>query len=310
MVKTEFSFPSADGKTAIHAVSWLPERPPWAVVQVAHGVAEHILRYEPLAQYLTQRGVAVAGHDHLGHGASVAPGAPALYFGPRGSWDLVVQDLERRRRLCQEAWPGTPHVLLGHSMGSFLARTHLIRFPGSYKGAILMGTGFLSGAQVAAGKAVAAWEVRARGADQPSPLLNRLAFGGYNRSFSPARTEFDWLSCSRKNVDAYLADPLCGGIPTAGLFQELFRGIAFIQSPGNLARMDPSTPVLFLSGAEDPAGDFGRGVRRAERRFRRCGVSQVDCRLYPGMRHEILNESSSGQVLEDIYRWLCRHLKK
>ena len=129
MVQNEFVFPSADGKTGIHAVDWVPETAPRGVLLVSHGVSEHILRYGPLASYLTERGFAVAGHDHLGHGTSVAAGAPRLYFGPKGSWDWVVQDLYARRELAGRRYPGLPVFLLGHSMGSFLTRTYLIRWP-------------------------------------------------------------------------------------------------------------------------------------------------------------------------------------
>ena len=151
MVRNEFTFPSADGRTGIHAVEWTPDMALRAVLVLSHGVSEHILRYEPLAAYLTERGFAVAGHDHLGHGLSVAAGAPRLYFGPRGSWDWAVQDLYARRELAGQRFPGLPVFLLGHSMGSFLARTYLIRYPGTVAGAILMGTGQMPPALVAAG---------------------------------------------------------------------------------------------------------------------------------------------------------------
>ena len=152
MVRNEFTFPSADGRTGIHAVEWTPDMAPRAVLVLSHGVSEHILRYEPLAAYLTEWGFAVAGHDHLGHGLSVAAGAPRLYFGPRGSWDWAVQDLYARRELAGQWFPGLPVFLLGHSMGSFLARTYLIRYPGTVAGAILMGTGQMPPALVAAGR--------------------------------------------------------------------------------------------------------------------------------------------------------------
>ena len=173
MVRNEFIFPSADGKTGIHAVDWAPETAPRAVLLVSHGVSEHILRYEPLASYLTARGFAVAGHDHLGHGSSVAAGAPRLYFGPRGSWDWVVEDLYARRELAGRRYPGLPVFLLGHSMGSFLARTYLIRYPGTVAGAILMGTGQMPPAVAAAARALAAKEARKVGDTRPSPLVNR-----------------------------------------------------------------------------------------------------------------------------------------
>ena len=173
MVRNEFTFPSADGRTGIHAVEWTPDMAPRAVLVLSHGVSEHILRYEPLAAYLTERGFAVAGHDHLGHGLSVAAGAPRLYFGPRGSWDWAVQDLYARRELAGQRFPGLPVFLLGHSMGSFLARTYLIRYPGTVAGAILMGTGQMPPALVAAGRVLATREARKVGDRQPHGI--RLA---------------------------------------------------------------------------------------------------------------------------------------
>ena len=217
MEKQEFSFLSADGKTSIHAAAWIPAVPVRAIVELSHGVSEHILRYEPLASYLTQRGFAVIGHDHLGHGSSVIPGAPRLYLGPPGSWETATRDLDTCRRLARERFGRLPLFLLGHSMGSFLARTYLIRYPGTVDGAILVGTGQMSPAVLAAGSTLARAECRRLGETQISPLVERLAFGPYNKPFSPARTPYDWLSLDPSNVDAYLADPLCGGIPTVGL---------------------------------------------------------------------------------------------
>lgn len=304
MVKTEFTFPSADGKTAIHAAEWTPEGAVRAVVLLSHGVAEHILRYEPLAAFLTERGFAVAGHDHLGHGSSVAEGAPRMYFGPSGSWDWVVQDLYTRRRLAGQRFPGVPCLLLGHSMGSFLARTYLIRFPGTVDGAILMGTGQMSPAILAGGRLTAWEEARRLGESAASPLVMQLAFGSYNRRFAPNRTAFDWLSVSRENVDAYVSDPLCGEDLSIGLFREMLRGLAYIETPANLRRMNANTPILFLSGAMDPVGACGKGVRRAYQSFQKAGCRHVEMKLYPRLRHEILNEECREQVFQDVARWL------
>ena len=263
MVRSEFTFLSADGRTPIHAVEWLPEGPVRAVLQISHGVAEYILRYEPFAAYLTERGFAVVGHDHLGHGASVAEGAPRLYFGPKGSWDWVVEDLYTRRCLAGKRFPGVPYFLLGHSMGSFLARTYLIRYPGTVDGAVIMGTGHMPSAVVTAGQLFVRREIRRVGETCPSDAVTKLSFGTYNRAFAPNRTAFDWISVSQANVDAYLSDPLCGENPSMGLFREMLSGIAFITRPGNIRKMNANTPVYFLSGSMDPVGEFGRGVRRA-----------------------------------------------
>lgn len=304
MVRNEFTFPSADGRTAVHAVDWLPEGRPRAVLQISHGVAEYILRYEPLAEYLTARGLAVAGHDHLGHGGSVAPGGTRLYFGPKGSWNWVVDDLYARYNLLKRQFPDVPLFLLGHSMGSFLARTYLIRYPGTVDGCIIMGTGQMSAALVAAGRAVAALERRRVGEDQTSPVVERLAFGAYNKRFAPNRTGFDWLSLNEENVDRYIADPLCGGNASIGLFREMLGGLRFIARPENLKKMNANTPVFFVSGAMDPVGDCGKGVRRAYHSFLRAGARDVSLQLYPELRHEILNEDCREDIFRDLYLWL------
>ena len=304
MVSHEFTYLSADGKTPIHAVEWLPEGTPTAVLQITHGVSEHILRYEDFAAYLTDRGFAVVGHDHLGHGGSQIPGKGPLYFGPKGSWDVVVQDLEVRRQLAREKFPGVPYFLLGHSMGSFVARTYLIRHHGTVDGAVIMGTGQMAPALVKGGILVANLEARRVGEDQPSPLVDKLAFGPYNKPFAPNRTAYDWLSAEEANVDFYISQPLCGGIPSTGLFREMLTGISYITDPKHVAKMEKNTPILFLSGAQDPVGDMGKGVRRAYESFLAAGMRDVSCKLYPGLRHEILNESCREEVYADIFNWL------
>ena len=305
MVRNEFTFFSADGKTPIHAVEWLPEGQARAVLQISHGVSEYILRYEPFAEYLTARGFAVAGHDHLGHGQSVAEGSARLYFGPRGSWNWVVDDIDQRRNLAKAKFPQVPYFLMGHSMGSFLARTYLIRYPGAVDAAVIMGTGQMSPAIIAGGKAVAAEEAHRVGEDQTSSLVDKLAFGAYNKRFAPNRTGFDWLSLNQDNVDRYMADPLCGGNATIGLFREMLGGLSFIAKPENLKRMNLNIPVLFISGEMDPVGDCGKGVKRAFESFRKAGVRDVSLKLYPELRHEILNETCRETVYEDIYQWLA-----
>ena len=304
MVRNEFTFPSADGKTAIHAAERLPGTAPRAVLVLSHGASEHILRYEPFAGFLTERGFAVCGHDHLGHGTSVAEGAPRLYFGPRGSWDDVVRDLYARRELAGKRFPGVPVFLLGHSMGSFLARTYLIRYPGTVAGAVLMGTGQMAPAVLAAARVLAAEEARRVGEDHASPLVTKLAFETYNRRFAPNRTAFDWLAANEESVDRYIADPLCGGRATLALFADLLEGIALVTDPRQIRKMNPALPVFFLSGDQDPVGNMGKGVDRACAAFRAAGLTQVTEKLYHGLRHEILNEKSSRFIYRDVLNWL------
>ncbi len=304
MLCNEFTFRSADGKTDIHAVEWLPAGEVKAVLQISHGVAEYILRYAPFARFMTDRGWAVVGHDHLGHGGSVGFDNTRLYLGGKGSWQYAVDDLYTRRQLAGERFPGVPCFLMGHSMGSFLARSYLICYPGTVDGAILMGTGQMSAAALSAGRAVAIAEGHRVGEQNPSALVDKLAFGSYNRAFSPNRTDYDWLSVNPENVDRYVADPLCGGTPSTGLFREMLGGMRFNQKKKNLARMNMSTPILFISGACDPVGNRGKGVRKAYESFRGAGVRSVELKLWPELRHELLNECCGGEVAEELCTWL------
>lgn len=192
-------------------------------------------------------------------------------------------------------------------MGSFLTRTYLIRYPGTVKGAILMGTGQNPDAMLVGGKALASVLARKAGRENASDVVEKLAFGAYNKAFAPNRTGYDWLSVSEENVDAYIADPLCGGMASTGLFLELLDGMAFIKKPANLRHMNMATPVLFISGDRDPVGGMGKGVRAAYDSFRRAGVRDAELKLYPGLRHEILNEDCRAQVYDDLWEWIERH---
>ncbi|MEA4941696.1 MAG: alpha/beta fold hydrolase [Oscillibacter sp.] len=308
MVKNEFTIPSCDKKTALHAVEWLPEGKTRAVLQISHGVSEYILRYGNFAEFLTERGVAVVGNDHLGHGQSVSRGAPRLYFGPAGSWNTVVDDIYALHSLESRKFFGLPYFLLGHSMGSFLVRTYLIRYPGTVDGAILMGTGQMSPALVAGGRVIAAAESRRVGEKISSPVIQKLAFETYNKAFAPNRTAFDWVSSDDAAADAYVADPYCGENPSVGLFREMLGGIAFITRQRNVERMNRNTPVLFVSGGEDPVGERGKGVQRAYQSFRRAGVRDLTVKLYPGARHEILNDACRTEVYGDLAAWLLARL--
>ena len=306
--RKEFYFPSCDGKTQIHAVEWTPEGEAKGVYQIAHGVAEYALRYEPFAEFLTGKGFVVVANDHIGHGLSVADGAPALYFGAERGWMNVVDDMYALRNLTSQKYPRLPYFLMGHSMGSFLARTYLIRYPGTVSAAVIMGTGQQPGYMLAGGRTVANVIGKKHGFDKPNAAVSNLAFGSYNKPFEPRRTDFDWLSVNTENVDRYIADPLCGGEATVGLFLDMLGGIAFIGKQANVARMDKNMPVLFISGAMDPVGDLGKGVRKACESFRQAGVRDVTLKLYPGLRHEILNEAEREQVYADIRAWIETHM--
>ena len=304
----EFTFLSSDGKTNLHAMEWLPDGKIRAALQIVHGVAEHIARYDGFARFLNEQGIAVVGHDHLGHGKSVTANGTPVYFGDGNTWMNVVDDVYTLHLRVKEQFPDTPLFLMGHSMGSFVARSYLIRYPGTVRAAILMGTGWQPELMLTGGLTIAGWIARRHGADATSNLVTNLAFGSYNKAFAPNRTPVDWLSTDTNNVDRYVADPLCGQDATVGLFREMLRGIRFNQRAENLAKMDRDLPVLFISGEKDPVGGMMKGVERSCAAFRNAGVKDVTIKSYPGLRHEILNELSRQQtVYGDILRWLEKY---
>ena len=307
---TEFTFLSTDGKTQLHGMRWEPEGGSvCAVLQICHGVAEHIARYDAFARYLNGLGIAVVGHDHLGHGLSLPEGGTPVYFGEGNTWNTVVDDIYVLHQRIRLWYPDVPLCIMGHSMGSFLTRTYLIRYPGTVKAAVIMGTGWQPKAVIAGGMAVAKAVGAVVGENGTSDLVTNLAFGAYNKLFAPNRTSCDWLSADEDNVDTYMADPLCGADATVGLFRQMLLGIRFNQKLSNLRQMDPRIPVLFVAGEKDPVGDCGNGVRRTYQEFRRAGVQDCTLKLYPGLRHEILNEKAQQQqVFEDIGQWLTSKL--
>ena len=296
------SYPSCDGVHTIHAVQWLPEGEPRGVIQIVHGVAEYVERYAPLAHYLTERGYVVCGEDHLGHGHTAA--GQFGYFAPRGGWDLVARDIRQLRVLQGERHPGLPYVMLGHSMGSFLTRTYLIRWPGTLDGAVLSGTGQEPAPLVALGRLLAGGLCALRGPEYVSDLVYQLSLGAYNRAFRPNRTTADWLSRDEGAVDANLRDPLCAFRPTVSMFRDMMTGLQFIARRDNLARMDRTTPVYFLSGDRDPVGSMGAGVKKVAGMFRAAGCGDVTLKLYPGGRHEMFNEINRQEVMDDLLAWL------
>lgn len=304
MKKCEFSLLSNNEKTQLHCVAWLPDGPPRAILQIAHGVCSYVSRFEPLAEFLCARGFAVYGHDHLGHGQSVSSPEDRLFFGEEGGWDFVVEDLRAMTNRIHMEHPGLPVFLLGHSMGSFIARCYAIRFQDGIDGLLLSGTGQQPAALLRTGIAVSKFEIKRKGARSRSGMLQNLMFGSYNKGFEPRRTQYDWLSRDTEIVDRYAADPSCGGVTTAGLVRDMLGGMVYMSKPQNIARMNKALPVLFFAGNEDPVGEKGAGVIRAYNAFLNAGMEDVTLKLYTGGRHEMLNETNREQVRQDVLDWM------
>lgn len=300
----DFYFQSSTGRTSIHALKCIPDGKPRAVVQIAHGIAEHIDRYRPFMEFLADNGFVTAGNDHLGHGKSIRVPKEQGFFAEKDGWWRVVDDMDKLHGIMSKEYPELPYVLFGHSMGSFLTRTYLIKHPDRYDAVILSGTGHQSPALVLGGNAAASVMAKLNGAMGDGAKLDSLAFGTYLSKIENPRTKFDWLSRDTEQVDKYIADPLCGFVGKIGLYRDMMQGIKFITSEKNIAQMNKEKPVYFMSGDSDPVGDYGKGVERAYKAFCNAGLHDVFMRLYPGGRHEMLNETNKEQVYQDILNWL------
>ena len=297
------SFLSCNGRTQIRLRIWLPETEPVGTLQIAHGVAGHCERFEEMARYFADAGLAVAANDHLGHGKSVADPADLGFFDYKDGWMKVLEDMHTVHRLTCERFPSVPHFLLGHSMGSYLARTYLFTWPEDFDGVILGGTGHQKRLQLYRARILAAVPaaVSPRGRGR---FLNRLVSEKCNRAFLPARTDCDWLTRDEAAVDEFLRDPMCGFVCTNRLYADMVQGFLMVTDRKNMEKMEKSKPVLFYSGTMDPVGENGAAVRRAADAFRSCGMRNVEMKLYEGGRHEMYKELNRQEVFGDLLAWI------
>ncbi len=306
-MKEYTSFPSC-GAGSIHVCRWTPAGKPKGVVQLVHGIAEHIERYDAFAKYLNTLGFVVVAEDHMGHGGSVGENGTKGYF--HGGWFAAVEDTYRLLKDTQAEFPGLPYVIFGHSMGSFMTRTLLQKHPDSgIRAAVICGTGWQPGALLAVAIPLCKTVAFFQGEKNASKFLDKLIFGAYNKKIEAPRTSHDWLTTREDIVDAYEADPLCGFFPSTGLARDMLIGIRYIQKKKNLAAMEKALPVLFVAGAEDPVGNYGPGVEQAAQAFREAGMEDVTCKLYPGCRHEILNEAGAQEIFQEIGDWILTKSK-
>ncbi len=300
----DFSFPSTTGINDIRARICRPAGEVRGVVQIAHGIAEHIERYDGFMAFLADNGFAAVGNDHLGHGKTCHDAVEKGIFAKTNGWDHVVDDMIRLHSIMLKEFPAVPHILFGHSMGSFLARTCLIRYPDAYDLAILSGTGHQGKTLILGGCITADAMCALQGAEAYGDVLDRIAFGSYLKRIEDPRTPFDWLSHDTDVVDRYVADENCGFVAKNGLYRDMLHGIAFITDAKNIAKMNKKTPVYFMSGKEDPVGEYGAGVERAYKAFCNALCEDVTMKLYPAGRHEMLNETNRDDVYRDILNWI------
>ncbi|CAM4284642.1 lysophospholipase [Erysipelothrix inopinata] len=307
-MKETFNFLSTNKKTQIHAQKWTPKTEPKAILQIAHGMVEFIDRYDDFANYLNNHGVLVVGHDHLGHGSSVNSEAEWGYFDEGDASQILINDMRTLMMLTKKDYPNVPYFVMGHSMGSFITRLFICNFSDDIDGVVICGTGQNSKAQLSFARKLTKIMSRTKGWDYRSDMINNLAFGGMNKQFKPARTPNDWLSRDEKQVDIYQAEPRCQFKFTLNGYYHLFDICYQVQETKNLEKMRKDLPVFMISGDKDPVGNNGKNVLKVYEAFKKVGMEDVECTLYPDYRHEILNEIDNEVVYADVLRWIESHI--
>lgn len=305
-MRTDLYFDSC-GVGKIHACRWAPEGKPRAVVQILHGIAEHVERYDAFAEFLNRNGILVVAEDHMGHGKSIGNKGIRGYF--HGGWFSAIEDSVKLLKMTAEEFPDVPYILFGHSMGSFMARTILAKNPElPLTGAIICGTGWQPAALLKVAGPLCKTICKFTDETKPNEFLDGVIFGSYNKKVEHPRTNKDWLTRDAKIVDAYIADPLCGFVASAGLLRDMLLGITYIQKAESIAAMKKTLPCLFIAGGDDPVGNYGKGVEESAQAFRNAGMEQVSCKIYPLCRHEILNEINRDEAFTDVLEWILKQI--
>jgi alpha-beta hydrolase superfamily lysophospholipase len=306
--------PSDDG-TRLFLRRWTPPSPAKAALLVVHGMAEHSLRYEPLALKLAAEGFETWAADARGHGLTADPGVNDRGRGgllghcaDRDGFSRVTADINVLADAIKTERPGLPLFILGHSWGSFLTQAYIETHGDRLAGCLLSGTRGPGGFKIAAGVPLMALIALVHGPRKPSRLARSLADGAYNKYFRPNRGPYDWLSRDPIQADAFAADPLCGFHCSAGFYRDLIRGLRDIHRSEAMARIPKSLPIYVLSGSADPVGDRGRGPASLIKAYRSLGVKDLELVLYPEARHELLNETNREEVMANILRWLKARL--
>lgn len=308
-------FLSHDGTSTIKGLVWEQAQArgsrrrtaPRGVVQIVHGMVEHVGRYDEFARFLVGRGFVVCAADHIGHGKSVASADELGCLPPDGK-EILIEDVHELRKTVTARYSRqTPYILFGHSMGSFIVRAYLARYGEDVAAAVICGTGQQPLPLSKAGNALARFLAKTKGSAYRSTLLDNMGVGAFAKQIENPRTPHDWICTDPAVVDAYIADELCGAMFSVGGYATLTDLTAEVVTASCAAKVPKSLPVLFIAGAEDPVGACGKGVRAAAEQLRHAGVQDVEVKLYEGMRHEILNEPGRARVYTETVDWIEEH---
>lgn len=316
----EFNFLSSNMYTEIHGKLWIPEGTIVAVVQISHGMQEHIDRYDEFARYLAKRGILVAGNSHMGHGDSVNNTDDYGYFSipikgmnkkqkiNHDSSANVVKDLYHITKVVKKHYPGLPYILLGHSMGSFMVRRYLMQYGNVVDGAIIIGTGNQPEKLLKAGRMIVNGITMIKGERFRSSLVNDILFGAYNREIENPLSKEDWICSDRDTINKYREDEKCGFLFTMNGIEALISTMEYIIKDENIAKLPKNVKMLLASGKEDPVGNYGEDVEEIYEKYKKHGVRDISMKMYDGCRHEILNETIRETIYADIYDWIKEHI--
>lgn len=304
-------FPSSDNITTLTYYIYTPNVSPKAILQISHGMCEYIERYEEFIEYLTNLGILVCGHNHLGHKESIIKKEYLGYFHNKKGYLFLIKDLYHMTMLIKKKYSDLPYFLFGHSMGSFILRSYLGLYSNKdsalLTGAIICGTG---GTNPFSDIGITIIESikKQKGALYRSNFIHHLMFGNYLHHIKNPRTSFDWLTKDTNIVDDYINDPYCNMLFTLNGFENLIQINKLANSKHCYEHYSKTIPIYLISGAMDPVGNYGKGVLEVYQKLKEQGLHDVTLRLYPGDRHEILNELDRQQVYENISNWVFRYL--
>lgn len=309
IIEETFTFQSKDQRK-IFVYRWSREQEKIkGIVQISHGMAETASRYRRFAKSLTKAGFIVYANDHRGHGKSADSIELQGYLGEEDGFNLLIKDIAQLTDIIKKNHPGKSIYLFSHSMGSFAAQKYIMNYPNKINGLILAGSNGPQGFTLVAGKVVSKLESMIRGRTAKSKLMNQLTFGQYNKKFEPQTTGSEWLTRDKKELAKYLENPYCGSIFPASFYYEFLDSLQYVEDKKNFHKIPKDLPIFILSGDQDPVGDFGKGVKKLEKRYKNRGVIDLDMKLYEGARHELLNELNREEVTADIINWLKERVK-
>lgn len=308
MNKSEFTFQTSDGeKIAVYKHKPKLEIPK-AVIIIVHGMAEHAQRYDNFASFLNENNYLVYAYDQRGHGKTAGSIERLGFFAEKDGWNKVVYDLKQLIDIAKKENENIPVFLLGHSMGSFVVRTFITKYGNLINGAILSGTAGSAGLLGKIGTGLTKIISALKGKKHPSPLMDNLSFGDFNKNFKPNRTKFDWLSRDNDTVDKYVNDPYCGTIFSVGFFYDMMTGLEYVNDKRTAQNIPSELPVYLFSGGKDPVSKNAKQIEDVYNMYKTGGIKNIKLKIYPEARHETLNEINKLEVYNDVINWLSENI--